>query len=675
MLRTKTPHHAPTRQKHRKVITKTAGKTIAHRKHSTTSTNTTTCSHNIINKLFNTRNLHPRHEYGFSEMQRPDYTPSPLPATPLALTPDQYKPTHIQYISGYQFVDIPNLQQTKTDLLKSLKANGALGRIYMYHDGINLQMCVHPSKTRDAVNAIRTVSNGIFANTRIFENDIVDGANVDPLFTKMNIIERPILNDGLNTEFSSNLIPHIEKFNHLTPQQWHNEIKAADAITDVHQKPIILDIRNLYEYELGSFKNSIAVDVDAYRDTFQILDTLLGITHEDDDFNTDQGGAVVDVVGKSGKKQKELLLEQDDLTALHNMVTTAQQHNPAGDISFDDMEAISEKFAAARKTFKHNSNNKNNNNDDNNNNTLHNTPQKQDPQDKIHNVTKAEGDLIQRSKLTRQYALTVTDKTLPNEKEMEMELQKQTLVVGKLLQHLYAKQQIQTKLNQLDTTAADGGSVENNINPTTDNNDLMNTDGLKLVTHGVDKNHKLLLYCTGGIRCLKVGAYLHAKGFTNINVLNGGINQYAVYHQQHLAAQDEESMFQGSNVVFDNRRAVSIGKQVLAHCHQCSTPTDLQRNCENTLCDILFIQCKSCEEDYFGTCSVACSEERFGLGDVTENKIKAHGDLKKPILYPPAKSTRIRARLNGYSITSHAQYLDEMQTTFAGKANAIELEH
>ena len=40
------------------------------------------------------------------------------------------------------------------------------------------------------------------------------------------------------------------------------------------------------------------------------------------------------------------------------------------------------------------------------------------------------------------------------------------------------------------------------------------------------ENHKVLLYCTGGIRCEKASVYLEKKGFTNVYQLKGGILNY-----------------------------------------------------------------------------------------------------------------------------------------------------
>jgi len=42
------------------------------------------------------------------------------------------------------------------------------------------------------------------------------------------------------------------------------------------------------------------------------------------------------------------------------------------------------------------------------------------------------------------------------------------------------------------------------------------------------KDTKLMTYCTGGIRCVKINAYLEQKlGFSNVHRLQGGIISYA----------------------------------------------------------------------------------------------------------------------------------------------------
>ena len=119
-----------------------------------------------------------------------------------------------------------------------------------------------------------------------------------------------------------------------------------------------------------------------------------------------------------------------------------------------------------------------------------------------------------------------------------------------------------------------------------------------------NKKKKILLYCTGGIRCEKASAYLKFKGFKNIYQLDGGIINYA--HQ--VKNNNYKNKFTGKNFVFDNRLSENITNDVISNCHQCGTKSDDHVNCSNVACNLLFIQCKSCNELFRGCCSIECQK-------------------------------------------------------------------
>tara|TARA_Y100000768_G_scaffold347750_1_gene296220 strand:- start:3118 stop:4122 length:1005 start_codon:yes stop_codon:yes gene_type:complete len=119
-----------------------------------------------------------------------------------------------------------------------------------------------------------------------------------------------------------------------------------------------------------------------------------------------------------------------------------------------------------------------------------------------------------------------------------------------------------------------------------------------------NKKKKILLYCTGGIRCEKASAYLKFKGFKNVYQLDGGIINYA--HQ--VKKNNYKNKFIGKNFVFDNRLSENITNDVISNCHQCGTKSDDHVNCSNVACNLLFIQCKSCNELFKGCCSIECQK-------------------------------------------------------------------
>lgn len=118
------------------------------------------------------------------------------------------------------------------------------------------------------------------------------------------------------------------------------------------------------------------------------------------------------------------------------------------------------------------------------------------------------------------------------------------------------------------------------------------------------KEKKILLYCTGGIRCEKASAYFKEKGFKDVNQLHGGIINYA----NEIKRKKIPSKFKGKNFVFDERLGERITDDILSKCYQCETASDLQDNCRNVKCHKLIIQCENCQKWYKGCCSDKCLE-------------------------------------------------------------------
>jgi len=120
-----------------------------------------------------------------------------------------------------------------------------------------------------------------------------------------------------------------------------------------------------------------------------------------------------------------------------------------------------------------------------------------------------------------------------------------------------------------------------------------------------EKDKKIVMYCTGGIRCEKASAWMRHNGFENVYHIEGGIIEYA----RRAREQGLPVRFRGKNFVFDERMGERISDDVIAHCHQCGTPCDIHVNCKNDGCHLLFIQCDSCAEKYQACCSPICMEE------------------------------------------------------------------
>jgi UPF0176 protein len=124
---------------------------------------------------------------------------------------------------------------------------------------------------------------------------------------------------------------------------------------------------------------------------------------------------------------------------------------------------------------------------------------------------------------------------------------------------------------------------------------------VKTLLKGKEKE-KVLLYCTGGIRCEKASAYLKNEGFQGVHQLSGGIVRYA----QEVKQGGMVNKFMGKNFVFDNRLGERVSEDVISNCHQCGGKSDNHTNCANLNCNLLFIQCGDCKKKNQNCCSPNC---------------------------------------------------------------------
>ncbi|WP_369788551.1 rhodanese-related sulfurtransferase [Rouxiella sp. WC2420] len=120
-----------------------------------------------------------------------------------------------------------------------------------------------------------------------------------------------------------------------------------------------------------------------------------------------------------------------------------------------------------------------------------------------------------------------------------------------------------------------------------------------------NKDKKIVMYCTGGIRCEKASAYMLHNGFKNVYHVEGGIIEYA----RRAKEQGLPVKFKGKNFVFDERMGERISDDVISNCHQCGAECDNHTNCLNDGCHLLFIQCPACAAKFEGCCSEICQTE------------------------------------------------------------------
>ena len=85
-----------------------------------------------------------------------------------------------------------------------------------------------------------------------------------------------------------------------------------------------------------------------------------------------------------------------------------------------------------------------------------------------------------------------------------------------------------------------------------------------------NKDQKIAMYCTGGIRCEKASSYMKDIGFNNIFQLEGGIINYL------NKIDEDKGSWDGECFVFDERVSLKYNSEIGNYelCHGCRNPID-----------------------------------------------------------------------------------------------------
>jgi UPF0176 protein len=132
---------------------------------------------------------------------------------------------------------------------------------------------------------------------------------------------------------------------------------------------------------------------------------------------------------------------------------------------------------------------------------------------------------------------------------------------------------------------------------------------------GADKNKKIAMFCTGGIRCEKSTAFMREQGFDEVYHLEGGILKYLEEIPK------DQTLWQGECFVFDNRVAVDhdLKRGSYDQCHACRMPiTEEEKNLDSYQEGL---SCHHC----FGTLSEE-QKQRFAQRQKQMQLAKARGE-------------------------------------------------
>ena len=161
-------------------------------------------------------------------------------------------------LSFYRYVQLENPIAFRERLLTAWSEFGCMGRIYVAHEGINAQMNV-PKENFDAFDAwtqSQPELAGVPYKIAVEENTLS--------FYKLTIKVRPkIVADGLEDDsFDAS-----NTGEYLTAAEINEYIDNPDAL--------VIDMRNVYESEIGHFKGALTPKVDTFREELQMIPDLI----------------------------------------------------------------------------------------------------------------------------------------------------------------------------------------------------------------------------------------------------------------------------------------------------------------------------------------------------------------------------------------------------------------
>ena len=104
---------------------------------------------------------------------------------------------------------------------------------------------------------------------------------------------------------------------------------------------------------------------------------------------------------------------------------------------------------------------------------------------------------------------------------------------------------------------------------------------------------KVLMYCTGGVRCERASAFVKNKGIENVFQLDGGIHRYLEEYAK------DGGYWKGKNYTFDRRFNHGAEEaQTISQCVACDEPWDryqAKAKCSMRRCAMEILVCRACQ--------------------------------------------------------------------------------
>lgn len=184
----------------------------------------------------------------------------------LSQRPRPTNATQLQMVSFYHFEPISDPFQARNDLFEAVSLiPGLRGTVYIAREGVNAQLAVPPGKPLESLlEACRTK----LPINRIVDQppnlgDIVD---IDmPTFDRLIVRTRDyVLRDGLvDNDITGQALDWQDAGREVAPAEWHETLQTLS--------PTIVDCRNSYESQKGSFRGAIPLETQNFHESWEAL--------------------------------------------------------------------------------------------------------------------------------------------------------------------------------------------------------------------------------------------------------------------------------------------------------------------------------------------------------------------------------------------------------------------
>lgn len=157
--------------------------------------------------------------------------------------------------SFYRFHRLTQIENVKSDILAEAQRADWRGLLILAEEGFNSTMSTTSEEAREGLK------NWFRSYFQTPDITFKDSLSEQKLFRRFSLKIRP----EIVTLKTPNHFPDQPKNQHLTPGEWNAVLKGSDDY-------LLIDTRNWYEYQLGTFKGAINPDIDVFTEFPQYVE-------------------------------------------------------------------------------------------------------------------------------------------------------------------------------------------------------------------------------------------------------------------------------------------------------------------------------------------------------------------------------------------------------------------